>query len=180
MRNISVFVLVAATSLPAAPLLASQLTGAGAQPQTVIGRTAVSSAQAQISGTVVTPTGEPLANTVVRARNLLTGDIGGSTSTAARGQFAITVNPGSYILEIVDPGGQIVGTSSFISAAAGTSVTAAMVTASTGMLSAVGSATGLVATLGATAARSVAFAAAAAGVAGVVTPQDTVTASPSR
>ena len=179
MRNISVFVLVAATSLPGAPLLASQLTGAAAQPQTVIGRTAVSSAQAQISGTVVTPAGEPLANTLVRARNLLTGDIGGSASTAPRGEFAMTVNPGNYMLEIVDPGGQILGTSSFISAAAGTAVTAT-VTASTGVLGAVGGPTGLVATLGATAARSVAFAAAAAGVAGVVTPPATVTASPSR
>ncbi len=180
MRNISVFVLVAATSLPAAPLLASQLAGTPAQPQAVAGRTAASSAQAQISGTVVTPAGEPLANTVVRARNLVTGDIGGSASTATRGQFALTVNPGSYMLEIVDAGGQIVGTSSFISAAAGTAVTAATVTASTGMLSAASSATGFIATLGATAARSVAFAAAAAGVAGVVTPPDTVTASPSR
>lgn len=179
MRNISVFVLVAATSLPGAPLLASQLTGATAQPQAVVGRTVLNTAQAQISGTVVTPTGQPLANTLVRARNLLTGDIGGSASTATSGQFAITLNPGSYMLEIMDAGGQIVGTSSFISAAAGAAVTAT-VTASTGMLSAVGSATGLVATLGATAARTVAFAAAAAGVAGVVTPQDTVTASPSR
>jgi carboxypeptidase family protein len=180
MRNIFVFVLVAATSLPAAPLLASQLTGSAAQAQPVIvGRTVVSAAQAQISGTVVTPAGEPMANAVVRARNLLTGDIGGSTSTATRGEFAIAVIPGSYMLEIVDPGGQIVGTSSFISAAAGTAVTA-MVTASTGMLSAAAGATGLIATLGATAARSVAFAAAAAGVAGVVTPQNTPTASPSR
>src|SRR5688572_30485190 len=76
MRNIALFVLVATTSLPGAPLLASQLTGAAAQPQTVIGRPAVSSAQAQINGTVVTPAGEPVGNAVVRARNLLTGDIG--------------------------------------------------------------------------------------------------------
>jgi len=174
MRNIAVFVLVAATSLPGAPLLASQLTGAATA------RTVASSAQAQISGTVVTPAGEPVAAAVVRARNLLTGEIGGSTSTAARGEFAITVNPGNYMLEVVDPGGQIVGTSAFISAAAGTVVMPVTVTASTGMLSTARSATGLVGTLGATAARSVAFAAAAAGVAGIVTPQDTVTASPSR
>jgi hypothetical protein len=37
-----------------------------------------------------------------------------------------------------------------------------------------------VSTLGATAARSVTYAAAAAGVAGVVTPAQTITASPSR
>jgi hypothetical protein len=156
------------------------LTGTTAQPQAVVGRTVLNSGQAQIAGTVVTPDGQPLANALVRARNLLTGDVGGSASTAAGGQFSIAVSPGSYVLEIVDAGGQIVGTSSFVSAAAGTTVTGAIVTATTGGLTALSSATGLVATLGATAARSVTFAAAAAGVAGVVTPQDTRTASPSR
>jgi len=179
MRQSAVFVLVAGLLLQAPPLAASQLTGATAQPQTLVGRTVLNPSQAQIAGTVVTPDGQPLANILVRARNLLTGDGGGSASTTTGGQFSISVNPGNYVLEIVDAGGQIVGTSSFISAAAGAAVTGATVTATTGVLSAM-SVTGLVATLGATAARSVTFAAAAAGVAGVVTPQDTRTASPSR
>jgi hypothetical protein len=177
MRNISVFVLVAATSLPSAPLLASQLTGAAPLQGVVVGRSEVSSRLAQINGNVITPNGEPVASTTVRARNLLSGDVGGSTSTDTRGQFALTVNPGSYMLEVVE-GGQIVGTSSFISAAAGTALTTT-VTLSTGA-SAVGGATGLLAGLGAGAARSLAFAAAAASVAGVMTAQDKPTASPSR
>jgi hypothetical protein len=165
-----------------APRLAAQVlpvTGASATPQAVIGTTVLNGSQAHISGRVVTPGGDPIANTMVRARNLLNGQIGGSTATASAGQFALNVNPGSYLLEAVDAGGQIVGTSSFISAAGGTAITA-MVTASTGVFSAVTTTAGLVSTLGSTAARSVTYAAAAVGVAGVVTPAQTITASPSR
>ena len=57
--------------------------------------------------------GEALTDTVVQARNLLTGAIGGSTTVAA-GQFVLNVDPGSYVLEIVDATGRIVGTSSFV------------------------------------------------------------------
>ena len=78
------------------------------------------------------------------------------------------MNPGSYILEVVDGGGQIIGTSPFISAATGTAVASVTVTASSGALSAVSTTGGLVSTLTSTAARSVTYAAAAAGVAGVV------------
>lgn len=181
MRHIAMLLLAATPALQMSPLGASQLTGAATQSQTVIGGSIVATAgQAQISGTVVTPDGEALVNTTVRARNLLTGEIGGSTSTATGGQFTISLNPGSYMLEIVDAGGQIVGTSAFISAAAGAAVAAATVTATTGVLSAVGGATGLVATLGATAASSVTTAAAAAAVAGVVVPPNAPIASPSR
>lgn len=179
MRHITVFTLVAGLSLSPPPLVAAQATGAAAQPQTVIGGTVLNPSQATISGTVATPGGQPAANTVVQARNLVTGDIAGSTPTATGGQFALNVNPGSYVLEVVDATGQIVGTSSFISAAAGSAVTATL-TAASGVLGAVSTATGLVATLGATAARSVTFAAAAAGVAGVVVPPATPVASPSR
>jgi hypothetical protein len=165
------------------PHLAAQVlpvTGASATPQAVIGTTVLNPSQAHISGRVVTPGGDPIANTVVRARNLLSGQIGGSTATASAGQFALNVNPGSYLLEVVDAGGQIVGTSSFISAAAGTAITAATVTASTGVFSTVTTTAGLVSMLGSTAARSVTYAAAAAGVAGVVMPAEMITASPSR
>jgi hypothetical protein len=183
MRYLAVFAAVAALSLATAPRAAAQafpVTSASAQPQTVIGRTVLNPSQAHISGRVVTPNGDPIANAIVRARDLLNGQIGGSTSTASAGQFAMNVNPGSYLLEVVDTGGQIVGTSSFISASAGSAITSATVTATTGALSAVTTTAGLVATLGASAARSVTYAAAAAGIAGVVTPTEVITASPSR
>jgi len=183
MRYLAGILAAAALWVSFAPRLAAQVlpvTGASAMPQAVIGSTVLNPSQAYISGRVVTPNGNPIANTMVRARNLLNGQIGGSTATASAGQFAMSVNPGSYLLEVVDVGGQIVGTSSFISAAAGSAITAATVTATTGALSAVTTTAGLVSTLGATAARSVTYAAAAAGVAGIVTPAEVITASPSR
>jgi hypothetical protein len=180
----SAVVAVAALWLSAAPKATAQtvpVTGASAQPQTVIsGSTVLNPSQAYISGRVVTPNGNPIANATVRARNLINSQVGGSTSTASAGQFALNVNPGSYLLEVVDGGGQVVGTSAFISAAAGSAIPAITVTVTTGALSAVTTTAGLVSTLGATAARSVTYAAAAAGVAGVITPPQVITASPSR
>jgi hypothetical protein len=183
MRYFAGFVAVAALSLSStAQLAAGQVTltrGASAQPQTAIGG-GVNRAQAQITGKVIGPGGNPIVDVTVRARDLLNGQIGGSTSTAGAGQFAVNVNPGSYILEVVDAGGQIIGTGPFVSAAAGTAVASATITVTSGALSALSSAGGLVSTLTTAAAKSVTYAAAAAGVAGVVTPGGVVTASPSR
>lgn len=179
MRNTAICALVAIVLLsPRA--VAAQAAAAAARPQTVIGRTVVNPSQATISGTVVAPTGQPLSSVVVQARNLLTGRIAGASATTATGEYTITgLAPGSYVLEIVDAAGQIVGTSSFISAAAGATV-AATVTATSGALTAVSTVTGLAATLTTTAAESIKFAAAAAGVAGVVAPPEIPIASPSR
>jgi Carboxypeptidase regulatory-like domain len=183
MRYLAGFVAVAALSLSStAQPAAGQVTltqGASAEPRTAIAGSSVNRAQAQISGKVIGPGGNPIADVTVRARDLVNSQIGGSTSTAASGQFAVNVNPGSYVLEVVDAGGQIIGTSPFISAAAGTAVASATITATSGALS-VSTTGGLVSTLTSTAARSVTYAAAAAGVAGVVTPGNVVTASPSR
>ena len=149
--------------------------------QTVLGSSIVEAGEAGISGTVLTPQGEPIRNTIVRARNLLTNEVDGSTRTSDIGEYAIVdLKPGSYVLEIVDDDGQIIGTSAFVAATAGALVSAVTVTATTGVLSAVTSTTGLVAALGATAARGVTAAAAAAGVAGVVVPPEIPVASPSR
>ncbi|MBI4887694.1 MAG: carboxypeptidase regulatory-like domain-containing protein [Acidobacteria bacterium] len=152
----------------------------GGPSQAVAGTSVMSPADTIISGVVTSPMGQPLVNTMVRARNLLTGQIGGSTKSSTTGEFSISgLSPGSYILEIVDDGGQVIGTSAFISATAGAAVGLA-VTATSGALGAVGTTTGLIAALGATAARGVSVAAAAAGVAGVVTPPEVPTASPFR
>ncbi len=183
MRYLAGFVAVAAVSLWSTPQVAAgQVTltqGASAQSQTAIAG-GVNRAQAQITGKVVGRGGNPIADVTVRARDLVNGQIGGSTSTAAAGQFTVSVNPGSYILEAVDGGGQIIGTSPFISAATGTAVASVTITASSGALSVVSTTGGLLSTLTSTAARSVTYAAAAAGVAGLVMPGDVVTASPSR
>ncbi|HEY5619788.1 MAG TPA: carboxypeptidase-like regulatory domain-containing protein [Vicinamibacterales bacterium] len=140
----------------------------------------VNLAPVSIRGTVLSSTGQPLANTAVQARNLLTGRIAGFSSTTGAGQFSIVgLNAGSYVLEAVDATGQVIGTSSFVSAAAGTTV-AVTVIATSGALSAVNTVTGFAATLTTTAAESVKYAAVAAGVAGLVAPVDVQTASPSR
>ena len=145
MRQIAVLALVAGLSLSASPLTAAQVAGAA---QTAVGGAAQSASQAVISGSVVSLGGEALTDTVVQARNLLTGAIGGSTTVAA-GQFVLNVDPGSYVLEIVDATGRIVGTSSFVSATAGAAVgVATMTAATTGVFGVVGGATGLLATLG--------------------------------
>ena len=184
MRYLAGFMAVAALSLSStAPLAAGQVTptrGASAQPQTPIAGRGVNPAQAQITGKVIAPGGNPITEVTVRARDLLNGEIGGSTSTAAAGQFAVTVNPGSYLLEVVDAGGQIIGTGPFVSAAAGTAVASATISVMNGAMSMVSTTAGLVSTLTTAAAKSVTYAAAAAGVAGVVTPADVATASPSR
>lgn len=182
MRSTTISALVALVLLMPRPVAAQagQAAAAAARAQTVIGGTVVNPSQAAISGSVMAPTGQPLTNMVAQARNLLTGQISGTAATTAAGNFAIAgLAPGSYVVEVVDAAGQIVGTSSFISAAAGATV-AATVTATSGALTAVSTVTGLAATLTTTAAESVKFAAAAAGVAGVVAPPEIPIASPSR
>jgi carboxypeptidase family protein len=133
-----------------------------------------------INGIAITPTGQPVANATVRARNLLTGQVARSTSTTSSGHFVFAgLDSGNYVLELVHTTGQVLGTSSFIFAAAGSTV-AATVTATSGALSAVNTVTGFAATLTTTAAETVKYAAVAAGVAGMVAPVGVATASPSR
>lgn len=191
MRRIPIIAALVAALVNLSPPAAAQAPAPGARPattpaaapkpaQTVVGADIVSATEAGISGTVLQPDGAPLINTVVRARNLLTNEIDGSTRTTDAGEYAIKVPPGNYVLEIVDDEGAIIGTSAFIGATAGAVVSAVTVTATTGVLSAVTATTGMVAALGATAARGVTAAAAAAGVAGVVVPPVVPVASPSR
>jgi hypothetical protein len=177
--SVAVATLALSSAAPYAAAQAAPVVASVTQPQAIVATT-VNPTQSMISGRVVTPNGMPVPDAAVRVRNLVDGQIGGQTSTAASGQFSLTVSPGSYLIEVVDAGGQIIGTSPFIAATAGTAITGANVTVSTGALSAVTTTAGLASTLGATLARSVTYAAAAAGVAGVVTPGDAVTASPSR
>ena len=137
-------------------------------------------APASISGVVVTASGRPLNNASVRARNVLTGGIANSASTSATGQFSLVwLEAGTYVLEVVDGAGQVIGTSPFLFAAAGATLSTT-VAATSGVASAANTVTGFAATLTSTAAESVRYAAAAAGVAGLVAPVDVATASPSR
>lgn len=180
MRHIAVVAAISTVLVAAPSRGAAQALVAGPPAQTIVGATVLKSAQGTINGVAVTPMGQPLGNMLARARNLLTRQIDGSAMTASSGHFSITgLTSGGYVVEIVDRAGQIVGTSAFISLAAAAPAIVT-VTAATGTLTSVTTATGLAATLGATAAESVKYAAAAAGVAGVVAPADLIIASPSR
>lgn len=173
---IAVFVAAVAAATPG--WLAHAQTGGapGRSPALVAGKT-IDAAQTVISGTAVTQTGQPLANVQVQARNLLTGQVAGSARTGGNGQFSITrIDPGSYVLEIVDGSGRVGGTSPFLSVAPGGPVFTTVVSTAPSL----GPTAGTLATSLKTAMESVKYAAAAAGVAGVVTPRDVRTASPSR
>jgi hypothetical protein len=86
----------------------------------------------QISGTARTQGGQALANTTVRIRNVGTGQPAGTAQTSATGEFSFSNLPaGSYIIEIVDANGQVIGTTAALSlTASATSLTGVAVTAS--------------------------------------------------
>ena len=177
MRHIAAILGLVTLALPVPSRVAAQ--AEAVRRESAVRTATVNPSQTSISGVVVTRTGQPVVNAKVQARDLLTGQVDGWASTTDGGRFLIAgLNPGNYVLEVVDATGQIVGTSPFILAAAGQTVSAS-VTMTSGALSAV-TTTGLPATLTSTAADSVKYAAVAAGIAGLMVPGNTKTASPSR
>jgi len=78
-------------------------------------------ANGQISGVAKGQDQRPLANTTVRLRNVANGQLVGATRTNTLGEFSFTgLGQGTYVIEIVDAAGKIIGTSAQISLAAGT------------------------------------------------------------
>ena len=78
-------------------------------------------ANGQISGAAKDNDQRPLPNTVVRLRNVANGQLVGATRTNTLGEFSFTgLGQGTYVIEIVDAAGKIIGTSAQISLAAGT------------------------------------------------------------
>ncbi|MBI2833502.1 MAG: hypothetical protein HYX76_03640 [Acidobacteria bacterium] len=55
--------------------------------------------------------GAVLPNMTARLRDLNTGQIVSNTTTDATGKFTFDAAPGGYVVEIVDPGGNIIATS---------------------------------------------------------------------
>jgi hypothetical protein len=77
-----------------------------------------------IQGAARSASGQPLPNYTVQIRNIQTGQLAGSTTSNAAGNFTFTgLNPANYVIEIVNPAGTIVGTSAAITVAAGATVT---------------------------------------------------------
>src|SRR5438067_6979000 len=84
-------------------------------------------AQAQavgtISGTATSQSGQSLANMTAQLRNLATKQLVGTTTTYAQGAFSFTgLNPGQFMVEVVNAQGAIVGTTSAITLSAGAMV----------------------------------------------------------
>ena len=138
-----------------------------------------------LTGTASSSTGQTMANTVVQLRNLATGQLAGSTTSSVAGQFSfISLNPGSYAVEVVNTAGQIVGTSASVTVSAGVAVTGVSVTASAAVAATAGAgaAAGTTAAAGGAAAGAssaaiVGAAAAAAGVAGAAVTNETTSSS---
>jgi hypothetical protein len=66
----------------------------------------------QVSGAVRTDAGTPIANASVRLRNTGTGQVAGTTTTAANGEYSFkNVPAGNYVIELMDSQGNAVATS---------------------------------------------------------------------
>ena len=125
-----------------------------------------------------------VAKATVRLRNLTTGDLSGNSVSSAAGEFSFSGLPaGSYVVEVVNAAGEIVGASAPIAVAAGAQVTGVVVAASAAAAAGVGgAATAGVASAGffTSTAGIVALAAAGAAVAGVTVAASSKTASSSK
>jgi hypothetical protein len=165
-------------------LVLSGALGAYGSTQLLAAAAAQAAAVGSLSGSASSSSGQVMANTVVQLRNLATGQLAGSTTSNAAGQFSfIGLNPGNYAVEVVNAAGQIVGTSASVAVSAGAAVTGVSVTASTAVAAAAAGGAGAAGAAGAAAAGAstatiVGAAAAAAGVAGAAYTNEV--ASPSQ
>jgi hypothetical protein len=83
-----------------------------------------------VAGTAKDTTGKPLANTTVRLRNILSGQLAATARTSIGGAFGFeNLASGNYIVETVNAAGRIVATSSSLDVAPGAAVTGVTVTA---------------------------------------------------
>ena len=98
----------------------------------------------KISGTARNAQDQVLPNVKVQLRNIDTGQLVSTTRAGADGSFEFTgLNPGNYVVEIVDDSGKIIGLSPSTALAAGGAATGLVVAAS-----AAGALAGAVATAG--------------------------------
>jgi hypothetical protein len=122
----------------------------------------------------------PLRNYTVRVRNVADGQIAGSTTSSGAGEFSFAgLQPGNYIVEVVDATGKVVGLSTMIGVTAGATVSVTVSAAAAGAITAAAASGGFsmfgLGTLGSVA---VITAAGVAGVTAVVATRGD--ASPSR
>jgi Carboxypeptidase regulatory-like domain len=115
----------------------------------------------------------PLPNYRVHVRNANTGGLAGSTTSNQAGQFAFDgLQPGNYVVEIVDAAGKVVGLSPSIGVAAGSVVTVTVGATAAGAIAASSGGGVSLLGLGPLASVAVAGAASAAAVTAVVATRD--------
>ena len=113
----------------------------------VFGGSAPMSAAPQSTGTITgvarSTAGQPLGGHSVRVRSVRAGDVVATTTTSASGSFVVpNLDPGSYVVEIVDTAGRIVGTSAIATVVQGSVASLAVTAASTELVG--GASTGVV------------------------------------
>jgi hypothetical protein len=147
-----------------------------ASPVSPLVLTSVAQAElASVGGTATSSSGETLINATVQLRDLATGTVTSTTTSSSTGAFSFAaVNPGNYVVEVLNAAGQVVGTSASISVAAGAAITGVTVTATAAAVAATAAAASTATIV------AVTSAAAAAGVAGIAAASGQGDASPSR
>lgn len=94
-----------------------------------------------VQGTARDAQQQALSNHTVQIRNVQTGQLAASGTTNAAGQFTFSgLTPGSYVVEVVNAAGEIIGTTAPFSVAAGTMATVAVTASAAGALAAAGGA----------------------------------------
>ena len=84
----------------------------------------VPQATGTLNGVAQNAQGQTLPQYTVRLRNTQTGQLAGSQTSNATGQFSfVGLNPSDYVVEIVNSTGNIVGTSTAVTVGAGSTVT---------------------------------------------------------
>src|SRR3954466_9738785 len=124
-----------------------------------------------ITGVAKATAGHPLAGHSVRVRSVRTGDVVATATTGADGSFVVpNLNAASYVVEIVEAAGKIVGTSAIATVAEGTLASLLVTAASTELVG--GQVSGAV--------LAILVAGAAAAVVGIVVATTGNNASPSQ
>src|SRR5687767_10424036 len=115
----------------------------------------------------------PLPGFRVQVRNANTGELAGSTTSNQAGQFSFgSLQPGNYVVEIIDSAGRVVGLSPSLTVAAGSTVTVTVGATAAGAIAASSGGGVSLLGLGPLASVAVAGAASAAAVTAVVATRD--------
>jgi hypothetical protein len=158
MRRIVVLVLALTVALQTAPTFAFAA-GVAAQ------------GTATLSGTARSSNGQPIESCTVQLRDVLTGQLVGTKTCTRAGAFMFTgLNPGNYVVEVVNAQGVVIATSAVSAVAAGATVTMTVTAATAVAATSGGISTAVILT----------SLAAAAGVAAVVVVVNRGQSSPSQ